>query len=49
MKEDEIGGACYRHGRKEKCIQAFVATLEEKRALGRNWMKFEANLILDIR
>jgi hypothetical protein len=34
VKENEVGGACDKHGRGEKIVQAFGGMLEGRRPLG---------------
>jgi len=44
MKEDEVGGACIKRERDEKCIQNFSRKPEGMRPRGRHRRKWEDNI-----
>jgi hypothetical protein len=49
MKEDEVGGACGMHGRREKRVQSFGGKPEGKRPLRRPRRRWEDGIKMDLR
>jgi hypothetical protein len=47
-REDEMGGACSKHGRDGKRIQYFGCKTPQKRPLGRPMRRWEDNIRMDV-